>query len=35
METIVEEGSDNRFEGKTFVLTGFLENYTRDEAEVA
>lgn len=32
METIVEEGSDNRFEGKTFVLTGSLENYTRDEA---
>ena len=23
---------DNRFEGKTFVLTGSLENYTRDEA---
>ncbi len=24
--------SDNRFEGKTFVLTGTLEEYTRDEA---
>jgi len=23
---------DNRFEGKTFVLTGSLENYTRDQA---
>ena len=23
---------DNRFEGKTFVLTGSLEKYTRDEA---
>ena len=23
---------DNRFEGKTFVLTGTLEKYTRDEA---
>lgn len=32
MEAIVEEGTDNRFEGKTFVLTGSLENYTRDEA---
>lgn len=27
-----EETSDNRFEGKTFVLTGTLEKYTRDEA---
>ena len=27
-----EEGTDNRFLGKTFVLTGSLENYTRDEA---
>lgn len=26
-----EESSDNRFEGKTFVLTGTLENYTRGE----
>ena len=23
---------DNRFAGKTFVLTGTLQNYTRDEA---
>lgn len=27
-----EENSDNRFEGKTFVLTGTLEKYTRGEA---
>ncbi len=27
-----EENVDNRFEGKTFVLTGSLENYTRGEA---
>jgi DNA ligase (NAD+) len=27
-----EYNIDNRFEGKTFVLTGGLENYTRDEA---
>lgn len=27
-----EETNDNRFEGKTFVLTGALQNYTRDEA---
>ncbi|MDO4983272.1 MAG: NAD-dependent DNA ligase LigA [Eubacteriales bacterium] len=27
-----EEASDNRFAGLTFVLTGTLENYTRDEA---
>lgn len=27
-----EETLDNRFEGKTFVLTGTLEKYTRDEA---
>lgn len=27
-----KENSDNRFEGKTFVLTGTLEEYTRDEA---
>ncbi len=27
-----EENIDNRFEGKTFVLTGTLENYTRGEA---
>ena len=29
----IEEGtSDDRFEGKTFVLTGSLEKYSRDEA---
>lgn len=28
-----EENSDNRFEGKTFVLTGSLEKFTRKEAE--
>lgn len=27
-----QEESDNRFEGKSFVLTGSLEKYTRDEA---
>ena len=27
-----EENTDNRFEGKTFVLTGSLDNYTRGEA---
>ena len=27
-----EERKDNRFEGKTFVLTGTLESWTRDEA---
>jgi len=27
-----EQTLDNRFEGKTFVLTGVLQNYTRDEA---
>lgn len=27
-----ESAGDNRFEGQTFVLTGTLENYTRDEA---
>lgn len=27
-----DEGEDNRFEGMTFVLTGSLEKYTRDEA---
>ena len=36
-ETLEVEGaanfvSDERFQGKTFVLTGKLENYTRDEA---
>ena len=29
---IEEEETDNRFEGKTFVLTGSLEKYTRGEA---
>ena len=29
----IEEGtSDDRFEGQTFVLTGSLEKYSRDEA---
>ena len=32
MEVIKKKSSDNRFDGKTFVLTGSLENYTRDEA---
>lgn len=32
MESLEEESSDNRFEGKTFVLTGALSKYTRDEA---
>ena len=31
-EKIVEELIDNRFEGQTFVLTGTLEKYSRDEA---
>ena len=29
---IQEENTDTRFEGKTFVLTGGLDNFTRDEA---
>lgn len=32
MEALEAENTDNRFEGKTFVLTGSLEKYTRDEA---
>lgn len=32
VEAKEEENLDNRFEGKTFVLTGTLENYTRGEA---
>ncbi len=32
MVALKEEGSDERFAGKTFVLTGSLENYTREEA---
>ena len=31
--SLQEDSEDNRFEGKTFVLTGSLENYTRKEAE--
>ncbi len=33
MRVLEGELDDNRFEGKTFVLTGSLENYTRKEAE--
>ena len=33
MEAQTAEGSDNRFEGMTFVLTGALDNYSRKEAE--
>ena len=33
MEAIKEEGTDERFEGLTFVLTGTLEKYSRDEAQ--
>ncbi len=32
MQEPEEEGNDNRFSGMTFVLTGTLEKYTRDEA---
>ena len=32
MSSLEEESTDKRFEGMTFVLTGSLENYTRDEA---
>ena len=32
MNYLEEAGEDNRFEGKTFVLTGSLEKYTRGEA---
>ena len=32
MEVLEEEQLDNRFQGKTFVLTGSLEKYTRQEA---
>ena len=31
-KSLEEDVQDNRFEGKTFVLTGSLENYTRTEA---
>lgn len=33
MESLQEENTDNRFEGKIFVLTGALEKYSRKEAE--
>ena len=33
MKSLESENLDNRFEGKTFVLTGSLEKYTRKEAE--
>lgn len=32
MESLEEENTDNRFDGKTFVLTGALSKYSRDEA---
>lgn len=32
MKVIEDDNEDNRFEGNTFVLTGALEKYTRDEA---
>ncbi len=32
-EYLKEESSDNRFEGKVFVVTGTLERYTRKEVE--
>ncbi len=32
LESLEENVEDERFEGKTFVLTGSLENYTRGEA---
>ena len=31
-KSLDDGNADNRFEGKTFVLTGALEKYTRDEA---
>ena len=33
MEAIKEEGADERFAGLTFVLTGTLEKYSRDQAQ--
>ena len=33
MKSLEEESLDNRFEGKTFVLTGSLSEFTRKEAE--
>ena len=32
MEMPVDENADDRFQGQTFVLTGSLDKYTRDEA---
>ena len=32
MNSLEQESEDNRFEGKTFVLTGSLEEFTRNEA---
>ena len=32
MERIKEDDEDDRFAGKTFVLTGTLEKYSREEA---
>ena len=32
MQSLEEESTDNRFEGMTFVLTGALQEFTRDEA---
>ncbi len=33
MQAFEDENEDNRFEGKTFVLTGSLEKYSREEAQ--
>ena len=33
MQSLEQESTDNRFEGKTFVLTGSLSEFTRKEAE--
>ena len=33
MNYIEEEGADDRFKGKTFVLTGALDRFSRKEAE--
>lgn len=32
MQSLEEDSGDNRFEGMTFVLTGTLDNYSRNEA---
>ena len=32
MDSLEEQIEDNRFEGKTFVLTGSLEEFTRSQA---